>query len=276
MNSESPVTLRPATRDDLEAITVLTRARRKALAAWEPWYWNPREGIDATHPMYLGWCISHNPNCDVVVAIDDGQVVGCVFIHRRADHEFLDDLCVVAHRWSDVGQALIGSQTAGVRLICAPRRDEAEARWLESTDYTNVSTFFSLRTPPPDPSHKAAELEEFPFQLADPPAHVFGTFDTETEGGLHVATSDGYAIGSAPMTPPAYDPGGPTTVIDRVVGRNRRAVIAEVLQAASRRHDVHAIFIVAHTDDELAEILTAAGATQPVRLWRASPATNGQ
>ena len=273
MNSQSRLALRPATSDDLQAIAVLTQARRNELAAWEPWYWNPRHGVDETHPMYLGWCISDNPNCEVVIATENDHVVGCLFVNRRPQHDFLDDFCVVENRWMDVGQALVEADVVGARLICAPMKDEAQARWLRSTRYTKVSSFFSLRTPPPDQSYERVEPLEplaFPDRLEDPPAHVFGDLDADTQHGLRVSTAHGYAIGSAPVTPPAYDPGGPTTVIDRVVGRNRRALVADVLETASRRHDVQVIFVVDHTDNELAEILTAAGATQPVHLWRLS------
>ena len=108
-----------------------------------------------------------------------------------------------------------------------------------------------------------------PTELGQPPAHVFGYFDSGTDNGLRVSTADGYAIGSAPAEPAAYDPGGPTTIIDRVCGPNRRNVVDVALQAASRRGDIHVIVVVDHTDDELTRILDEAGATQPVHLWRA-------
>ena len=284
VNSEPVLLVRPAVSDDLAMIAALTLARRKQLALWEPLYWNPREGIDEMHPMYLGWCIDHNPNCDVSVATENGLVVGCIFVHRRPDHDFLDDFCVIDERWQDVGRALIEASTGVNRLICAPTKDNALHRWLQSSEFSWASSFFSLRTsdlhpvlhPDPDPLDADADSVTLPRELTRPPAHVFGRFDASTDGGLRVSTADGYAIGSAPTSPAAYNPGGPTTVIDRVWGTNRRNVVDAVLQAASRRGDIQVIVIVDHADGDLIEIVEQAGATQPVNLWRAVAPPNQQ
>ncbi len=272
MTFQCDLAVRPAVGEDLAAITALTRARRNELALWEPWYWNPRNGIDETHPLYLGWCIDHNPNCDVLVATENGSVVGCVFINRRPDHDFLDDLCVVDERWEEVGQALIHPCPGVNRLVCAPAKDVAQHRWLQSNDLIWASTFFSVRTPDTPAAHTDGVYVPLPRALVQPPAHVFGIFDATTDNGLRVSTPDGYAIGSAPTLPAAYDPGGPTTVIDRVFGPNRRNVLHAALHAASRRGDIHVIVVVDHADHDLIEILNEAGATQPVNLWRAPPA----
>jgi hypothetical protein len=266
------VTVRPATTDDLPAITALTGARRRQLANWEPWYWNPRAGIDELHPLYLGWCLEHNDACEVVVAVDgiDDVMVGCVFAHRRPDHVFLDDFCVVEDRWTDVGATLAGATADGQGLMCVPARDRSQRDWLTASDsFTWVSTFFSVRVEGLQSTPASAPSAPLPDVLASPPAHVFGLFGVDTENGLRVSTVDGYAVGSAPASPPAYDPGGPTTVIDRVVGPNRRGVVDEVLRAASDRGDVQVIFVVDRADQELAEIVGAVGATEPVHLWRA-------
>jgi hypothetical protein len=270
MEFASAPLIRPATSDDLEAIVALTRARRNQLAVWEPWYWNPREGIDETHPMFLGWCIEHNPNCDVMVATENGIVVGCVFAQHRPDRTFLDDLCVIDERWPDIGSALIEASKGGNRLICAPTKDRMKHHWLESGPFTWASTFFSLRTPEAPPSHAKPEFLPLPDTLEQPPAHVFGLFDATTENGLRVSTADGYAIGSAPALPPPYDPGGPTTVIDRICGSNRRSVLEVALQEAARRGDVQVIVVVDRLDLELTGIVNDLGATQPVNLWLAT------
>ncbi len=265
--------IRPATLADLESITMLTRDRRNQLAGWEPLYWNPRDGIEETHPLFLRWCIEHNDNCDVVVAVENDVVIGCIFINRRPDHVFLDDFCVVDQRWSEIGSALTAARTDKMHLICAPTNDHAQNIWLESSEFEWVSTFFSLRIPELDRSDADPEPMPLPGRLDDAPAHVFGHFDANTANGLQVCTGDGYAIGSAPVFPAAYDPGGPTTVIDRVQGPNRLAVVEAALRSTSRRGDVHVIFVVDHSDHELTEVLIAAGATQPVNLWRCMPAT---
>jgi hypothetical protein len=260
--------MRPATAADLEAIVALTRARRNQLAVWEPWYWNPREGVDEMHPMFLGWCIEHNPNCDVTVAIENGIVVGCVFAQRRPDHTFLDDFCVAEERWTDIGSSLIEASKGGTQLICAPAKDRMNHTWLESSPFNWASTFFSLRTPAVPPSQAKTESLPLSNTLEQPSAHVFGVFDANTENGLRVSTVDGYAIGSAPVLPPTYNPGGPTTVIDRICGANRRAVLQAALQEAARRGDVHVIVVVDRSDQELTNIVNDMGATQPVNLWR--------
>jgi hypothetical protein len=265
-NAPAPL-IRPATSNDLAGIVALTKARRRQLAVWEPWYWNPREGVDEMHPMFLGWCIEHNPNCHVSVAIEGGNIVGCLFAQHRLDHTFLDDFCVVEERWQDIGSALIDASIVANRLICAPMKDRAQHVWLGSTSFSGVSTFFSFRTPVVAPSRTSLEVVPLPEQLERPPAHVFGLFDAGTENGLRVSTVEGYAIGSAPILPPPYDPGGPTSVIDRVVGKNRRVVLEVALQEATRRGDVHVIVVVDHRDLELTEIVNDLGATQPVKLW---------
>ena len=273
MEFASAPLIRPATSDDLEAIVALTRARGRQLARWEPWYWNPREGIEEMHPMFLGWCIEHNPNCNVLVATENEVVVGCIFAQHRPDHTFLDDFCVIDERWPDIGSALIEASKGENQLICAPTKDRRKHDWLESSPFTWASTFFSLRAPEAPPSHAKPEFLPLPEPLEQPPAHVFGVFDAHTENGLRVSTADGYAIGSAPALPPTYDPGGPTTVIDRIGGGNRRAVLQAALQEASRRSDVQVIVVADRTDLELIQIVNGLGATQPVNLWRNSGAS---
>jgi hypothetical protein len=226
------------------------------------------------HPLFLRWCIEHNPNCDVSVATENEIVVGCVFAQRRPDHTFLDDFCVVDERWDDVGQALVEIADETEQLICAPSKDLAKHQWLESSPFTWSSTFFSLRTTGADTSSVAPGFLSLPEHLQRPPAHVFGVFNAQTENGLRVATADGYAIGSAPIVPPTHDPGGPTTVIDRICGDNRHAVLDLVLQQAKRRGDVHVIMVVDRSDDELTGIITELGATQPVHLWRRAAASS--
>jgi hypothetical protein len=270
MNAASVVEVRTATADDLDPIVRLTQARRAAFARWEPLYWNPRAGIDDHHPFFLKWCIEQNPNCDVKVAVENDIVVGCLFAHHRPDHVFLDDLCVDEGRWLDVGTSLIQSSSGRNRRICAPAKDTSLHTWLQSSEFVCVSTFWALRTPSPSPTPQKLEYRPLPPVLVEPSAHTFGQFDAATEGGLRISTEDGYAIGSAPINPPPYDPGGPTTVVDRVSGPNRASVMATVLREAGNRGDAHVIVVVDQQDQELAEILLNAGATQPVNLWQVS------
>jgi hypothetical protein len=264
VHSPDALVVRPAESTDLDGIVVLTKERRRQLARWEEFYWRPRAGIDELHPHFLRWCIEQNAACQVLVAVENATVVGCLFAHARPDHVFLDDFCVAGERWSDVGVALLNAaETDG--LICAPTKDLVLGAWLGTTNSTLVSRFFSLRAV--GDSDRLIDSGAIPTDLPSPPRHAFGPIDATTENGLRVMTSEGYALGSAPVSPPPYDPGGPTTVVDRIIGTDRAAVLEATLAAANRRGDVQVIVVCGVADVELETILTARCVSQPVNLW---------
>jgi hypothetical protein len=270
MHVESSLSVRAAVPNDVQAIVALTHARRTQLAAWEPQYWNPRDGIDDMHPLFLGWNIEHNPHCDAIVAIENDVVVGCVFVQHHSDHAFLDDLCVANERWSDVGRLLSDRATGDSQLICAPAEDSAQHEWLQSSRFAWASSYFSLRPDTAQVSEDSTEFMPLPTELEPPPAHTFGNFDGTTDDGLRVSTAVGYAIGSAPLHASAYDPGGPTTIIDRVCGTNRRSVVSFAGHAAIRRCDAQLVIVVDRNDEELAAIVSELAASRPVNVWQAS------
>jgi hypothetical protein len=264
MTFDLPPVVRPADAGDLDAIVALTKIRRVELAGWEELYWRPRAGIDELHPHFLRWCIEQNASCAVSVATEGERIVGCLFVHTRPDHRFFDDFCVVDGRWSDVGSALVdGAESVG--LICAPTKDLALNEWLQTTGNKIVSRFFSLLTV--DSGEVENKVNGLPPLLPAAPRHVFGPIDATTENGLRVVTSHGYAVGSAPMSPPPFDPGGPTTVVDQIVGRDRVALLDQTLSAAKRRGDVQVIVVCAEDDHELAAVLVERCVSQPVNLW---------
>jgi hypothetical protein len=79
----------------------------------------------------------------------------------------------------------------------------------------------------------------------------------------------GYATGSPSFrAPPIYDPGGTVCVVDRVVGRDRRALLHQMLRLALARGDVGAIVVVDQADLELAAIADSLGARHPVDVYR--------
>jgi hypothetical protein len=279
MNPAISLVVRLATIDDLETIVGLTRRRRHVLAEWEDPYWRPRAGIDEQHPFFLQWCIEHNPRCIVFVAVENNIVVGCVFAVNQGQHTFLDDFCVDGERWSDVGNALLHEvatteTTTNRLLLCAPTKDAKEHEWLTASKAVHSSTFFAIpvgaRHVAADNADTAADLA-LPSAIATPPQHVFGTFNEKTENGLNVSTVHGYAIGSPPVLPPPFDPGGPTTVVDRIIGTNRALVLEHILRAAAQRGDAQVIVIADNDDTELVGILrakqAAKGAADPVNLW---------
>jgi hypothetical protein len=271
MKAESQCVVRSATVDDFEQIVTLTTRRRRELAKWEDRYWCPSDGIDERHPLFLRWCIDASSGCVPIVVALGEQVVGCLFQHDRPDHLFLDDFCVVEGQWEVAGDLLLGtvSPTNKPAFICAPTKDLAQHDWLATTNFVRASIFWAISLVEwgrSDPDSRPSKVP-FPNLVVRAPQHVFGPIDSATKGGLRVSTIDGYALGSASVIPAAYNPGGPTTVIDRVVGPDRGGVIDTVLEAAAQRGDAQAVFVSAHMDVELADLLGNRGATNPVTLW---------
>ena len=88
--------------------------------------------------------------------------------------------------------------------------------------------------------------------------HTFGgAFDPDAPGALKITNDDGHVVGSVSTTPATYDPGGPTCVIDRIVGTNRLRLLDDAMTAAASRRD-HQLLVVATTnDDELVHLLRA-------------------
>ena len=71
--------------------------------------------------------------------------------------------------------------------------------------------------------------------LSTAPAHTFanGELDPDTANALVLNHRRKYVIGSPPLMSPIYDPGGPATVIDRIVGTDRQGLLREAASAKS-------------------------------------------
>jgi hypothetical protein len=86
--------------------------------------------------------------------------------------------------------------------------------------------------------------------------HTFGgALDPDAPGALTITTDDGYVVGSASTTPPTYDPGGPTCVVDRIVGTNRLGLLNDAMTAAASRGDHQLLVVAATNDDDLVHLL---------------------
>jgi hypothetical protein len=267
--NSSSVQLRPAGPADADAVVALTRARRRALADWEPGYWCPSAGADETHAAFLQWCIANPGIASPFVATHEDVAVGFVMIPTRPGRLFFDDLCIAdGAEWPIVGPALLSAPIQGPGLLCAPTKDAALLAWLESQPrWRPASHLFSIRVTPSEaliPSENADVTVEVP----EAPPHPFGpSIHPAVPGGLRLMGQNGYVIGGVSVVPPIYDPGGPTTVIDRIVGTDRGALLREALEVAGGRGDVQVIVVADVRDTELIGLAQSNGAATPVTNW---------
>ena len=264
------IVVRDAGLPDLDALVALTRSQRLELANWAPRYWNPRAGADQLHPHFLRYCVE-NPGIEVRVATESGELVGCVVLQAQRAYCFADDFCVAGARWSDVGAALIAEPPAKPMIACCPRADSAQRQWLIARGSVRKSEYHSIMLGTVDGGEvldtvESAALDEDITALV---VHTFsnGMVDPHGENALVISTSFGRVVGSAPMQPPIYDPGGPTTVVDRVVGADRAALLDETIRAARRRGDAQLIVVCADEDTELRALLHESGSAVPVDVW---------
>ena len=245
-----PITIRPAALSDLDAIVGLTRQRRRELAGWEPVYWNPRVGADDLHPLFLRYCVDE-ATIPVHVAVDVGEVVGCGILQPQHQQWFLDDLCVLDDRWSDVGEALAASFEVSPTILCCPRRDIQESTWLAHRGAFRISEYHAIDL------RSWADRDDLAWIRSDStvrphlPTHTFmkGHLESTTAGALVLHGEAGDLIGTPPISPPTHDPGGPTTVIDCVNGPNREQLFRCAIEACRTRGDAQLIVVCATEDD---------------------------
>jgi hypothetical protein len=272
MTSLTNVNVRDATLDDLDAIVILTRDRRDQLETWEPRYWKKREGTDVLHPHFLKYCLDHEAIRVVCTEDDHGVVIGCLIAHPATrGRVWVDDVCVPTGRWNDVGAAMMTTVVATPGFVCVPTNDREMVEWFSSVGrqrrsiYRNVWLDSITLNPP-------AYGDELPIDIGVAPEHSFeNQINPIREKSLVVSTDEGFAIGSTPLTPPAYDPGGTTTVIDRIVakrdGGDRSIILMAALAECHARGDVQAIVIHEPADTELSALLDAFDAGHPVDVW---------
>ena len=254
---------------DLDVIVSLTRDRRRELAELEPEFFRPRSGADELHPLFLTYCLS-NRDTAAMIASDPTGDVGCAIVHSQRRHYWVDDFCVVNHRWDDVGDAIISAITNSPLVLCSPRRDHAQSTWLRSRNARRVSEYHSVRLVTGQKHVPTVGTDALLGQLGQAPTHTFlnGELDANAPDALVFKNEHGYVIGTPPSTPPIFDPGGPTTVIDRIVGSDRASLLRDAAAIAQERGDIQLVVVCADHDPELRSILSSAGSTVPVEVWQ--------
>ncbi len=259
--------IRLAIEKDLSRLVELTRERRNQLERWEPRFWRKRSGIDDLHPHFLRYCVT-DPTINVWVVDDDGRVEACAFVHPAAvHHRFIDDLCSEAPEHAAL---LLDRFRSSPSMVCVPSKDEALLGVVASNGGRLQASYRSVWL---EERFRDGVLAE-PLRillgavvrrptLPDIPLH---SFQRQTIVRL-IEHGDAFVRGSDPISTPAYDPGGATTVIDQVCGPDRPELLIDALIMSANRGDVHAIVVCQPSDAELTDTLDALGADRPVQVW---------
>jgi hypothetical protein len=257
--------IRPAEDRDIEAIVAMTRAARRNLARWSPVFFHPAPNVDERHAQYLALIVRSSSYDTRVAVTDDSRTAAFGVVIEQPTQFWLDDLCVSdPEDWNVAGAALIKSVTNIPTVTCVSPKDRDRLDALHAAGFVSVSSYWARILS----AHSGAAVttrsdNEIP--LAPGPIHSFGgALDPTAPGALTLTTSDGYVVGSASTTPPVYDPGGPTCVIDRIVGVNRRRLLDDAMSAAAHRGDHQLLVIASDTDAELLELLRTQGFEQHV------------
>jgi hypothetical protein len=262
------VDLRAAREEDLPTIVSLAHEMKRRLAAWSPRYFHPHVDAEARHEVWLSYLVGSDDH-DTRVITDGGDVVGFFNVVRQPLHLWVDDLVLGDNDlWLDAAR-LVTTHVADPWVTCVCRADTVRSAALSASGLSPASTFWaarlSVRAEGETPQHK----RELPESRSAPP-HVFGgrPFEPGAPGALVVINDhDGYVIGSASMTPPLYDPGGPTTVIDQIVGADRAGLLDQAMARAAARADTGVIVVCATDDDQLRQLLERRGYRPEVDLF---------
>jgi hypothetical protein len=266
--------IRAAETGDLAAIIAMTRTARRKLAEWSPVFFRPHPNADERHAEFLLYMV-RSPSHETRVAVTDaGTVAAFGVVHQQTGQYWLDDLCVADPRdWLLAGAALIASveQRPTVSLVSPQDHDRLAA--LRAAGYAGASSYWSrILTEHVDAqaatSISSGDPERIPAEQG--PIHAFGgALDPAAPLALALSTEDGYVVGSPSATPPIYDPGGTTCVIDRIVGSRRRQLLIAATAAAARRGDHQVLVVAADGDDELLELLRANGFARQMLVFAA-------
>jgi hypothetical protein len=251
--------VRPAEPRDLEAIVAMTRTARNRLAHWSPVFFRPAPNVDERHAQYIGFMVS-SPSHDTRVAVSDsGRTAAFGVVITQGRQYWLDDLCVAdPDDWGDAGSALIDSATNRPTLTCVSPKDSKRIYALYAAQFVSVSSYWARVLGPHDERAVLTPKTGGSIPSEPGPMHTFGgALDPDAPGALKITTDDGYVVGSASTTPPTYDPGGPTCVVDRIVGTNRIGLLNNAMTAAASRGDHQLLVIAATNDDELVRLLRA-------------------
>ena len=265
--------LRPATSDDLNTVTSLARAYRRQLAEWSPVYFNPRSGADENHAAFLAFLVGSDQHSTSVLTEYD-EVIGFFVLIDQGVHRWVDDLSLsVPQLWGTAIQTL-SSQVSPPWITCVCSSDTDRLHGLEAAGLKRLSTYYSRMLNPdqipaknPGPTDTEASLPTD--YKPSGPRHTFGgsSFSPEAPDALVIVDEvHGYVIGSPSAEPPIYDPGGPTCVVDQVVGSDRALLIEQAASKAEHRGDAQIIVVCAEADQELESVLLNLGFKAEIHL----------
>ncbi len=262
------IEVRRAGPDDGEAVVGLTRAGRAKLAAWSPVYFRPRDGADEGHEAFLRFVLASDDHRTTAIT-DRGSVIGFFQEVAQPSHLWVDDLSLAdGYRWADVAEVVDRWVNERPWITCVSAFDDDRANGLAGIGMTVASSYWTRPLTAEDVSgHLSDGIGETD---RDWPRHTFGgmPFDPGLPGALAVGDADGnFATGSPSVEPPIYDPGGPTTVVDRVGGEDRRAAVDLAIGASADRFDAQLVVVVAAEDTELVSILVERGFARQVDVF---------
>jgi hypothetical protein len=262
------------TQADLQAILQLTRANRSRRATLEPDFWRKSANADVLHEMFVTFQIGNDQLIKRVLE-RDGRVIGyAVSARHPSGFYFIDDVCLDADAdWLTDGVHLLKSIEERPAIMTAPHGDTARVDAARAARLAHIATVRSLRFDQEPPL--ALDTAPVPVAAAVPenlPAPPIHPFLPALAPGSMTAIGDGrggYALVSPAMAaPPIYDPGGKPSVVDRVIGKDRQALLKSALRFAARRGDLGVILIVAADDFELSAIADRLGAGHPVDIFK--------
>ena len=203
------------------------------------------------------------------VVLDDGSDVFGFFVRVHQErHLWVDDLCVAdPGRWPEAVRLVVETNPTPW-VTCVAAADQRRREELGRAGLRAISTYWVRATTGVAPRPAGAGILVGQ-QAGDNPSHTFGgrPFSPDLPGALVVTDGQGgYAIGSPSASPPLYDPGGPTCVIDQITGDDREALLHDALATAAGRGDAQVVVVCGHDDGELAGIVEASGFTPEVEL----------
>ncbi len=263
--------VQPATDDDVLTVITLTRSTRRKLADWSPIYFNPRSGADQNHANFLSFLIGSDQHLTSVLTVGD-QTVGFFTVIDQDVHQWVDDLCLEEpHLWEKAIRA-IGLQVGRPWVTCISVHDVDRLQGAEAAGMVRSSTYFARVLDSDETAGQADGTVDPPTSYKpSAPQHTFGggPFSPQAAGALVVLDElGGYVVGSASAEPPIFDPGGPTCVIDQVVGPDRASLIRQAAIQAKRRGDAQLVVVAAELDRELAALLLELDFKAEVHLYR--------
>lgn len=162
--------------------------------------------------------------------------------------------------WADA-IGIVDAHVAAPWVTCVSRFDEPRAAALREAGLELRSTYWA-RTIAGWSTDTSLDVGPQPVTLAGRTAHTFGgaPFDPRVPGALTIAAADGgYVIGSAGVEPPLYDPGGPSCVVDRIIGPDRASLLDAAMALGAGRGDAAMVVVSDAADQAFAGAAHACG-----------------